>query len=205
MAMFKVREKGISGLADVRVDKDKITVKFEEGGQPFNILPEDAPKNMMNGTYYVTLSPDGAKVRGIRPPKGSYICKFNRFAGKLGEPPKYHDVGYNPRWNTPAHLEYTYIFEIVDSKYKGWELVKSVWYCFKQYESTEDIAISGRGSRTTEELLEALGVDLVEAPITYSDNVLPDLQKVILDKGGKVLISLGDGGWVDTIAAMPRE
>lgn len=208
MPIYRIKEQGITGLADVKVGKDKITVKYVEDGSVYNILPEDVfdSAHPIDGKYYVSLSADGAKIRGVYPPKGGYFCKFDRFAAKKDEPPCFREVAFNPKWNTPAHLEYTYVFKIVEGKFKEWEIIKSVWYCFKQYQQTTNIAISGRGSKTTEEILQTLGVDLAEdITFDYSDNVLPELEKVIQSKDVKLFISIKDGGWVGEIATAPEE
>jgi len=199
-------EKGIDGMGKVTVTPDKIKVHYEDG-QVFNILPEDIYEGIkvIDGKYFVGLNAEGNKIRSTRPPKGAYRCKFDHFGGKKDEPPIYYEKKVD-NFGNPPHLEFWIIFKVMDKDYADFEIARSYWYCFKRDNSPEyegKIALMGNGSRVMEELLHEMGVPLEDIDFDYSDNILPELSKLIKAKDKELVVTVGDKGYVKTVTTMP--
>jgi hypothetical protein len=202
----RVAEKGIDGLGKVTVTPEKIKIKYTDG-QTFDILPEDIYEGVkvVDGTYFVGLNAEGNKIRSTRPVKGTYRCKFDHFGGKKDEPPIYYEKKTD-NFGNPPHLEFWIIFKVVDKEFAGFEIARSYWYCFKRDNSPEfegKIMLSGSGSRTMEELLQELGVPLEDISFDYSDNILPELFKLIKSKDKELVVTVGDKGYVKSVTQMP--
>jgi hypothetical protein len=63
--------------------------------------------------------------------------------------------------------------------------------------------IKGTGSQKLEEFLLVAGLDFASDEIPFSENVLPYLEKLLLSRGKKLVVSLSPEGWVDTIVEAP--
>lgn len=207
----KTKQYGKSGKASVSARKDNIQVSFEDG-VVFHVAKEDAPDYLQSGEYFVTMDIDNVAIRSVRLPRGSYFAKFSKFTHKEGDPPTYREVPFQPRkanmqWDTPAHLEFTAIFKIVDNKkFENYEAIYSMWYVFADYDGTGEITcVQGRGVKRVEGFLDAVGVDMMKDDIPYSENVLPALQEMIWEKDKKVVLIINEGGWVEDITPAPGE
>lgn len=212
MPIYRVKERGASGLARVTVSPDKIKVKFEDASSDYLILPEDAPEGIKTGTFFVTLSSDESKIYSVRPPKGSYWAKFKNFSHKKDELPIYREVAADVKrkktgetYPVPAHLEFTALFKVTKGDFSWMELPYFMWYAFKAYANSGETAISGRGSQKVEEFLVACGFDFMKDSIPYSENVLPALEKLIVEKDQDVMITVNEYGYIDTLFAAPSD
>lgn len=204
----RVVERGIDGLATVHVAPDKITVRYEDG-QVYNILPEDVYEGVkvIKGKYFIGLNADGNKIRNTRPVKGSYRCKMDSFGnmGKKDEPPIYYEKKQD-NFGNPPHLEFWINFKVQDKEFEGFVISRSYWYCFKRDDAPEyagKIAFKGNGSKTMEELLMEMGVGIDEIDFDYSDNVLPELEKLVKSKDVELVVMVNDKGYVRSVTRMP--
>ena len=212
MAITSRAKYGPRGLAKVTVTDEKIKVQFEETRDTFEVFREDAPEyKITDGKYIVSMDSDCMKIMNIIPPKGTYFGRFSHFWHKQDELPIYRSVAAKTgrkkdggSFFVPSHLEFTAVFSITSKDYEGFEVPYIMWYCFEPgkidpFESD----IVGKGRQKVEDFLMAAGFDVLTDSIPYSENVLPELEKMVLSKKAEVAITINLGGWVDDITSAP--
>jgi len=214
MSITSRNRKGPGGLATVKIDKRKgvATVQYENTHHAYEIMLEDAPDNLLTGKYFVNLDPDAVRIVSVRPPRGAYMAKFTNFAHKKDEPPTFRQVamrtGQKKDGSTfviKPHLEFTAVFEVASGDFKGFEIPHSMWYCFEPFETDPNEAqLVGQGRGKVEAFLQAVGYDFLEDSIPYSDNVLPAMEKTILEKDKEVVLSLNQYGYVQDLTEAPK-
>lgn len=203
--------KGSTGAAEVTVTSTKIRVVFQGTGQTIDVLREDAPDYMISGKQIVSLSGDNNRIFSAKPSGGSYVCKFIGLWSREGEPPTpkkvpaKSGVSKGKPYQIPEHLEFTALFEIQSpKKWKRYQLSQNLFYAFSEYEGGIT-QIKGNGSKKLEEFLQVCGMDFVSDDIPFSENVLPYVEKLLLERNHKVIISLNPDGWVDSIVPAPED
>ncbi len=201
---------GETGVADVAVTPKKIRVVFEDDNLVFDILPEDAPPYIISGRQIVTLTGDNAQILSARPVGGSHFVKFERFTAKENEPPlpKVREANRvvlkdGRKWEVPAGLDFVSVFKIVQGKWKGYELIHKIPYAFQEFEGTGETQIVGFGSKRCAELLQLCGVNFESDTIPFSDNVLPFLQKLFIQRS-RLLTAKVEEGWIKTLFEAPE-
>lgn len=205
--------KGANGIANVTVTTNKVRVEFEDNNnQVIEVLRDDAPDYIITGRQIVVLSSDNNKIFSAKPIGGSYMCKFIGFWSREGEPPTPKKVeartGTSSKGNAykiPEHLEFTVLFEIVTpKKWSKYQLSMNLFYAFSEYEGGIT-QIKGAGSQKLVEFLEVAGVDFTTDDIPFSENVLPFIEKMLLNRNKTMVISLNQKGWVDSVVVAPDD
>ena len=210
MAIATVRKKsyGRSGLAKVKKTGSQYEIRFDDDGWKINIEQEDVPECMREGEMYVTLDEYNTKVVSIRPQGKAYYARFSGFWAEEGKLPSFRDVKFQPatrtrNWDIPSHLEMTAQFKIEgDKQWEGFLVSKPLSYCFMNYEDSGEVALTGWGSKKTEQFLTELGIDMRKDSIPYSENVLPVLQDMLRDRNVKLILNMKNG-WINDISAAP--
>jgi len=203
------RNYGKSGLATVHARTNQYDVVFNDDQWKVVVEKEDAPDDVREGECFVSLDEHNTKIMSIRPPAKAYYGKFASFWAKEGELPIFRTIQFSPRhpnrdWDIPAHLETTAQFKIVeDKKWDGFIVTLPVVYCFVDYMQSGVAALTGWGSKKTEEFLVQCGIDFMKDTIPYSENILPTLQDILREKNAKLLITIVKGGWVKSIITAP--
>ncbi len=199
---------GKSGLATIKKSGGEFHITFKEDNQKIVVEAEDALDDMREGEAFVTMDEHNIGVAAIRPAGKAYFAHFIGFYAKEGELPNWKLIPFSPKspkrsWDVPEHLEATALFKIEgDKQWDGFTVGKSICYCFINYEGSGEVALSGWGSKKTEEFMTELGYDFMKDSLPYSDNVLPVLQETLLERNVKVLLQMKNG-WINDIVAAP--
>jgi len=203
-------ENGKTGAAQIKFSRDDVVVKFEEDKTVENLPAENVPDFLIgkDGRFIVTLDKENTRIKYASVPRGVYLAKFTGFSHKEGEQPMYRTVEFSPKtaWRDfpiPRHLEFTALFEVIDNpkdEYNGFPIPLNLWYIFYDYDGTgTTTAFGGQGETRLGDFLLATGIDMVTDSIPYSDNVLPALEKMLLEKGKTVAMVINDKGFVKSI------
>jgi len=208
-------DKGPAGKARVVVNKKFINVTFLEtpgnvhSNERFDIIPEDAPSWTRNGTYYVQLSSDLLKIYSVRPCGGSHLSQFLRFAARENEQPAPRTIpggirtrSDGTRYSVEDSLGFTAILKILGGDYEGFEIPNALTYAFRRG-TTGGTDIAGTGTKKLATFLRACGVNFELDTILYSENVLPSLERMLLENLTPVIIELNPMGYPVTIATAP--
>jgi len=208
---------GPSGVAVVRLYKTKVNIEFAEDGSQYS-LPRDACPDFLKkgGKMYVELSSDGGRLRRVRPvdevvtvgflgftrPEGSAIpvpqTKVREWRDK--------QTGTIRRRET---LRFTAVMAILEEPWVGCRIYGPLEYRFRPKEVNGEtvMGIPGRSARDYLRLigfLEAAGLDFEVDDIPVSDNVLPGLEELLLERQRPFLCTLGDTGWPEEYSKLPK-
>lgn len=206
--------RGPQGKAEVRVLKDSVKVIFDNGDE-HEIAKDRAPKyigTVKNGTYYVRLSTDETTLYDIRPFSGTYFVRFRRFTARKDElpAPRYEEGSWKKRrsdgadfWAEPRWVMTALLDVLGGEKYTGMVMPLTLEYCFGDFEGLTGIVGYGKPARRTQEFMERAGYDFEVDEVTYSENILPDLEAILLARR-KVFMVEVENGWVKAMVDTPE-
>ena len=193
--------KGIYGAAQVRVTKTTVQIKMdkvkneetgmETGGESYEISRENCPKGIEAGHWSVALSSKGDKLFGYRPLSGTFAAEFLKFAASENQLPTWA-VKTN-KWGN-ATKTFTAII-LADKEY---EYPVSFSYRFAENDDGNAFVAYSKLGVGVQKLMDFLAVCGVE-DISYSENVLPELEKDIKSRKPKFLVKVSNG-WIDSFA-----
>ena len=149
------------------------------------------------GKWFVTLTAEGDKVLGLRPINAMCKGKFSHFVAGEDEIP----VPIEREGKYGNYLSFISLLNL-GGDYKGMVQPMFLIYKFANYDGSLVIKGTGRASDMLQSFLEATGV--WDQDIPFSDNVLPDLQKMILAESKVFGLTIKDG-WVDSIMELPDQ
>ncbi len=213
MNFSQKKQLGPTGLAEVKVLSKTIRIAFKESGDIFE-LPMDAWEGKRpSGTYIVTLNKSADKIIGLKPIKGSYLVKFNKFANRVGEVPQTRIQKGGPRTNQkgqkyilPDKLVFDALLSVVDHDlYENLNILLILPYGFEPEPGTPNTTISVSGKRDLENIetfMRLAGYDF-NKDMPYSPNVLPFLEEDLRRQGKVFMVTIGDNGFIDTMAEVP--
>jgi len=199
-----------SGLASVNLDETT-----------YNFSAEQTPPLLFSGEMYVRLSQDASKFWDFKPAGGTHIVKFLKFSHKEDAPPEYSFKRGGPR---PGYYEQdsyftTALFEIVAGPFEGVIVARytpltdtsSNFLIYGAEDNATGETVTGfKVSSNTnarayklEDFMNKCGFDWVRDSIPWSDNILPELQKILRSKDLKVQATLSEKGWVNELVDLP--
>ncbi len=210
--------RGPSGVATLRVMAKHVIVVLDGDEYSFNKDSEKVPEALLNAPIAknsaafdasVTISARGDQLFNVRPADGSHVVKFKNFTHKKDSPPvpKLIAAKFVPTdkggFTIDEHLQCTAIFEIVGGKFKGMDLIYTMWYLWED-DGTGVALLEGFPKKLKEntDFLNEVGLDK-EDVIPFSDNVLPYLEELILGYDGELIATLNGKGWIDNIGPLP--
>lgn len=205
---------GPSGPASINVIGRQLQVIFDEKNEvvnlPLEALPPDSVPGKLpkNKKYFVSVSGDRQKLSAFRPWEGSFIAEFVELKKKPGQPPLHEfpreRVGQGP--NGPYNKdwqEFTAILRIAEPPYTGLIVTTKLRYYFgMDEEGLTTIKGEGKHSQFLGRFLEVAVGDLEKIKIPFSDNILPQLEKLLLERHRSFLIVMSKG-WVDSFGEAP--
>lgn len=213
---FKTKSSyGPNGLAEVRLLKEKVKVIFEEDGDIYE-LPLDAwDKERPQGHYIVGLNKDRTDISFLKPPgKRTWYCKFQEFRRDGSDTPTPYIAHGGVRhrkdggtWIADDEMRFKYVFTILDpgGAYDGLTLVGNLPYIFEQKVGTTECEVLGKKGQLErmEKFLRVTGFDFTGDTLQYSPNVLPQLEKMLQDKGSIFSVTTNEKGFIDDMAEVP--
>lgn len=222
-----VYERGDAGIGRIRFSTDgkKVQVKlqvavgkdkFEE--RTYAINRDNCPeyiglaKNAKD--WMIQMSGDNHKMLSFRPAQGVFIVKTQSFSSKEGEEPvaKLKEVNFvrDGKQVNYSYEYFTVILEIVDNEqFNGVTLPLILRYNFaeviKDGKSFVGFSMGGKYTQQLEEYMLVAGL-LEEKyhPMTYSDNILPALQRLALREDRKFQVTVKDG-WIIPGSLIPYD
>ncbi|MHA2329759.1 MAG: hypothetical protein ACXACR_14685 [Candidatus Hodarchaeales archaeon] len=199
-------ESGERGEAQVKGDKKTIKLRFTESKKVYKFRRTRDTAKLKPGRYYVQLSSDETEVFSFHPWSGNFKGRVSEFVAKEGEAPvpKTKDVDFH---SEGKHIKYSYqyfvvLIEILDPKKNaGITIPLRLNYNFLEAKDEEGQSIVGlmsKGNRTKDlaEFLKITGADA--KPMKWKDNILPTLEKRIL-QADKPFNFIVKDGWIDTL------
>jgi len=208
--------KGHRGLAKVILSSDGTKVKVifkDEPNLPVILDRENCPDYVKNGVWYTTISSSEDTMFGMYPEKGTFEVKVKEFpGGEDGIPePKLKQVSFikDGKDNSYEYEYFMVIGKIVNHpSFVDMEVPLMFRYNFDEIidDGEKVAAYSKPRSKYTNELVdffEATGV-LEFGAIKYSDNILPEVQKRILQNDRTFMVTFRDG-WMVNGSIMPAE
>ena len=208
------KDYGPRGVAQIVSTEKKIAVAFVDG-KNYSLLMEDQTPAMKailedrEGKYMISLDRDLLRVESIAPIGGLSKAKFLKFPAKKDMPPAPRlkpAVQYKDKV-IPEHLEFTCLYELTSSKYRGMTGLYFLNYCFRpsEYEGTQISILSGVGARKVEEWLQLHGFNFATDSIPWSDNVLPWLEKEIIARDAVIQVEFADKGYIKEIGGIVED
>jgi hypothetical protein len=201
-------DQGEKGEAQVRGDKKTIKLRFEESKKVYKFKRTRNTAKLRPGKWFVQLDGDNSEIFSFHPWSGNLKGKVSEFSSRENEEPvpKLKNVDYYN--NEGKHIKYSYyyfvvIFEILEpKKYAGISVPFRLNYNFLEAKNDQNESIVGlmsKGNRTKDlaEFLRISGADN-GVEIEWSDNILPELEKRILDADQSFMFIIKNG-WIDTL------
>jgi hypothetical protein len=191
---------GDVGFAKVEISKSGKSVRVTFLGddkKEYIVKKDKCPSTVQAGTWAVRMSGDGQKLMNIRPISGVYKGKVVKFAKQGDEAPA-------PRTNEKWGYQYfTILIEITDpEKVRGMEVPAIFRYYFG--EMVDDggnhvVGYTKLGSKYApllSDFMDASGA-WDKGPMKYKDNVLPWIEKRILEADKEFQFVMKDS-WLDS-------
>lgn len=213
--MPRVSTKGPQGIAALtegkKGNKTFVRVAFEESGDKYFIAKtkDNCPDYVQNGTFYVNLSPDKKSINSMRAVSGQFRGKCTEFVSRKDEPPVPNTKTIQSSRGTFEVVQFGVIITITKGKYKGMDYFLSLNYDFVpamvEYPSGSGTMREVAGLRKSKsryvEMLDNFIMAtkaVVKSPIPWSDNILPTMQKRVLQADAEFDFIVKDG-WISTI------
>lgn len=207
---------GPKGKASVKVLRNSVKITFESG-KVWEGSPDECPDGIFTiQEAFVSLDREETKVRGFRPYSGTFIASFVELFHKKDQQPApslkpAKTISWNdkksgdPRTGTiPTHQEFTAVLKLHGEPWDGLKVFSYPWYMFE--EDTDGTSKQvGPGNEITKvnALLRFIGFDFANDTLSFSDNVLPELQLILKSKGERVFMVEIDKGYIKQYKAMP--
>ena len=207
---------GESGYADVRPSKKGVRVMFDSG-QGFDLDGDQWPGGLAAGMYNITLDKNNSKIFGIRPIAGTYILDFIGMGNRVNELPEPKVQKGGPRqskdgtkkWFQADSLAFVNVLQVLsEGKYQGLKIYHNVPYIFSPVPGSTGTQLQASGKNELERVetyLRAVGFDLTSQDIPFSGNVLPWLEKTLLDVHKPFMGVLGENGFLSSLSELPKE
>lgn len=194
-------EKGTASLGTM-VMMDGDNVRFDlESGVTISLKKDDLPKNVKfkpgrSAKVSVTPNKTNTKVIYVNPASGDYEFRFTKFAGAEDTPPtpKEKEGKYGTYSETYA------LMEITDGVWKGsvFPLKLSMKWLSADEDGNLEVIGDKDYAQRWRDFFDVTGVSAHPEMLRYSENPLPDIQRIAQEADTKfkgVVVR----GWIETI------
>ena len=196
-------KQGEKGKAQVRIKDKTVFVRFDKSENVHKFKRTRDIAKLKPGTWYVQLSGDETEIYSFRPFAGNFKGKVTEFVAKDGEEPRPKVREYkNKEGHDYTITTFTVLVDVLEpEKSVGISIPMTLRYNFREAmdgdKSVVGLPDRGRHSKFLEEFCDLAGV-WSRGPIKYSDNVLPEVEKRVLQADKSFMFIIKDG-WVDTL------
>lgn len=192
---------------------------FSQDGKTYRFTPDmigefvrlPSTQNKTLGPAQFSINADASQLLGLCPLVGTFVTAFANFGADKGEPPKWKlqpggerkPNGRGGWFVTRDRLYYLAILEVLSGDWQGCQMVHILDYLFVD-DGNGHADISGRkkGVEQNENFLRVAGFDFMSDVITYSPNILPELETILQSKGAQFLSTV-EGGLVVNVLDFP--
>jgi hypothetical protein len=187
---------GTTGTATIQMSSDgkKVRVTLDDGEKIYVLAKSDCPEYVQKGNFVVRMSTDGKKMQGCFPANGQFHCKVSKFVAMKDKAPA--PKTFNGKdW---SYEFFTVLLVITEGACKGMEIPYNLRYHFGDVDGyTGYTHTQSKYTPLLERFCSVTGV-WNKGAITYTDNVLPVLEKRILRAANEFRVEMVDG-WVDRL------
>lgn len=202
---------GPAGEANIAVLGQQLQIVFKGSNTvvnvPVTLLPPSvvAKKLPANKSYRVSINGKYDKLTMFNPWAGTFVAKFIGFKRGNNQPiptPQYprERTGKNEDGTTYPKdwLEFNAVVELIEAPYAGLQLSVKLRYYFTLGSDGKRAAVSGTGKHSVKlnRFLEVIMGDASDVNVPFSDNVLPALEALLLEKGHPFTVVIANG-WAD--------
>jgi hypothetical protein len=216
----EIVKKNKTGKAEVRVLKDVVKVLYaDEDGfvREFPIEDVEGVKYSAKDVF-VSLNKDETIVRSIRPFAGTFAVRLKGFFAMPDEPPatfveqsrkvEFIDKtsGQKKSFVAPERTIFTALLEVQAPAelYDGAIYPYRVPYAVDRDQATGNFMVAGspRNCQQMKDFLEKFGFDFNEDSLPHSSNILPQLEKVLLERDMSAF-GIVQNGYINAIERIP--
>lgn len=222
-------EYGKSGIGKlVKLDANRARVDFDDGvSVPFTVvqgnifedekatLPSYVPfKAMKDNTHLnvrVSFEKGDKKVLFINPVSGELRVKFTKFQAPEGSAPSWNEKEGTyvdkATGNKKTYREANPFVEVIDGRWKGAQIRGRLFDNFGMAEEDGNTTIyfgkKGTSSQNLMDFCDCVGFEYWLTP--YSENLLPEIQRVALENDNEFSIVLVNGYIANWVAGFNEE
>ena len=159
----------------------------------------------------VTTNKNSELMYSFGPSRGTHIVRFKRFTAREGVDPAPKVRAGGPRtrkdgrsWYADDKLVFTALFEIVTGDFAGCELIHSLDYIFERDMDGTTFLNGGRAQvQSVEAFLQLVGFDVNNDSLTFTPNVLPDLEDILQERAEEHVFQVEvEDGWTKNISEL---
>jgi hypothetical protein len=202
------KQKGLRGIATVRVAKTGVKIAFEDNPDViFDLTAEQCPANVRAGKWFVSLSGKADRMYSFSPVSGAFKCKFISFASPKDQlpAPQHYSMQFVDKTTGQAGISeydaFTALLEIIEGKDAGLVIPYFLRYNFGEMEGqVAFVKPKSKYTQQTATFLEATGA-FKKGTMAYIDNILPALETRLKDAKHLLMVVMRDGR-IDAITAL---
>jgi hypothetical protein len=210
---------GPNGLGEIRVLKETVKI-ISADGLVYQIAKENVSEGVpLEGKKRAHFQLDEAETRlmSVRPWDDTHKVKFAGFTRrgrdteatfyiKRGGPRESED---GRRWVEPDRPRFTAILEIIAGPFKGYTLLYGMDYLFDRSDREPKYAEMKtrrpKWAARVETFMSLCGYDFEVDKVQHSSNILPELEKLLLDRADKnPFVATVEKGWIAREGGLTR-
>lgn len=209
--------RGPKGAAQYRRTDDMVEITFNNSGETYafprnedSIWCLDDVNRVDSGEVFAQLTTNKKALQNIRPLVGTYWVKVSHFAKGKNQPPapkRYEGMGRRADGESfkYSYDGFTVLLEVVRGTWEGTILPTMLRYNFTDAGDGESTGIKGTGKYSAQlsQFLEFAGIDFDTDSIPLSENVLPWIERTLIDRGKTFMVVVNDG-YVSAFAPAPE-
>lgn len=211
------KNQGESGVALATLLKSGLKVVFDQTGNAYQVEDVEKWKGRPNGKYRITMTQRGDQILFVNPMPGQYVGEFGGIGGRVNDVPEIAIQRGGPRqtldgrswWADDQMVWKPQVKVITEGIYKDMLVTYVIPYCFAPVPGTQFTKITGTRAAVNqnENFLRAMGMDLLNTEIPFSQNVLPWLEAHLLEVKQPFLFSIDENGFIDrkSLSSVPPE